>query len=954
MEALQEFFRAVLPATGWFYVAAVVPNAPAGTSNCKHKAFSTSDFMDAHKWAVNIWQHKGLSVYFTPCTWTQDYVLNQSGKNKNCRKRADLVHRVRAFWLDIDSKKQGKTVTQSLTELVAFCQSISLPLPNAIVTTGGGVHVYWTLEDELTLAQWTPLANALRTACKANGLNADHVCTADHARILRLPATRNFKYEDAPEAKITVVRPPVDFVAFAQALGPFKGPINTVLSENVNDEFSHRDVQYVPVKMAEVVNKCPLVAAIASDNGALCSEPLWKNVLHMCAHAEDGRAWAHELSRGHAGYSAENTDQKLDACDTKYPPTKCETLDGNFWGSQSPCTTCPHKGKIKSPMTLGRSADEGVIQKPDTLPDGYFLTPTGVYRTVKVEGDDTVVRVTQLPIISIQVHDVVEHHSTDTAVVPHVSIQFLDGRQRPHRGMFPLSVLSDYRSTYAALSGIRFPFTKQDYRNGFDTFMTSWVQKLREAGEVTSGRPQFGWHFKSHDAIEGFAIGRTMYLPDGTSKVMMWPDSQLNHIYTPAGSIDEWKKAVLMMQKRNRPELMVLIAGAFAAPLFTFLGESSAVVSAVSRESGVGKSSALKVAQAVWGDPKSGITSLDDTIKSVSRKMGIIKHLPVFWDELRLTDEIAQEFLQMMFQLSQGRERTRLTANVDFRETGTWETILVCASNNHLASLAYDPAMRTNANLKRLFEYDIPYDGETPMSVDGTEVFNNLRFNYGHAGIEYVKFLVANFSTVRSEVLAMNKAIYKKVGAKNEDRFWIGTMTCLLMGAKYAKQCGLIDFDLAGIKEFLFTTYSKMQTVETDVVETDTSVRYLVDYLRETEGASIVYKGRRPRQGRFNEPVTIERVPSDSRQGLSWEYYAEDGFLRLSKSPFLDYMRRRRLRKREVFEELEKLGFQCFVDGRAVLGAGTRFAGITRAYVIDMLIPESERAAITTTQDSDA
>lgn len=937
---IQEFFNAVLPTSGWFYVVRIDANG-----DVRHKGYLASDASTAYEWAIHEWQRKKYNVYFTPCTWTQQYVTNEKGQNKNCRKHRDLTHKLKSFWLDIDSKKDGNTVEQSVAELVKFCQSIKLPLPNVIVKTGGGLHVYWTLQDELTLTQWLPMADALKSACIASGMKADHACTTDPARILRIPFSDNYKYSPPVRATVASIKQPVDYNAFSSALRPFWNSIKE--SGNVNDEFSSKNgVEYVKGRIERVVQECPLFAEVLATGGAKCSEPLWQGVLHNCAHAEDGVEWAHRLSSAHPGYTIITTDNKLAECNTNIPPTGCGALEERYWESPAPCANCQHKGKVKNPLMLGRDRTEGSIKKPNGLPDGYFVTTSGIFHSFVKDGDDQVERVTQLPILSIEVHDVVENSSGDSIVAPHIQMYWMDSKGGKHKGMFPMAILPDYRSLYATLSAIKFPYTKLDHKNGFDTLMTSWVQRLREEGNVTTGKPQFGWHRKANGEVEGFAIGRTMYLPDGTNMRMMWPETQLNHIYTTAGSLDEWKKAVALMQKRNRPELMTLIAGAFAAPLFTFLGNSSAVVSAVSQKSGVGKSSALKVAQAVWGSPKTGMTSLDDTPKSVAKKMGTIRHLPVFWDELRLTDKTAPEFLQMMFQLSQGRERTRLAIDLKFRETGTWETILICASNNRLSDIAYEQNIRSNANLKRLFEYDIAYDSETPQAADGTEVFNNLNYNYGHAGVEYAMFLVQNAARVKSEVLAMNKVLTIKTGAGNEDRFWVGTMACLLMGARYAKELKLVDFDTKGLMMFLMATYQSMQTVETEVIETDFATNTLFEFLRETSGSGIMFRNESPKPRKGIEPLNIHRAPmANTKEGLLWEYYIGDGVLRVCRAPLMDYLRRKRVNRKEFLKDIEAQGF-FYSECKVTFAPDTRFESLGRQHAYSITIPTSERRAI--------
>lgn len=937
MPEVAEFFRRILPASGWFYTVAILPEGGA-----KHRAYKTAEAVRGVDWALSNW-NKQYNVYFTPCTWSQPYVQNDKGKNKNCRKRDDLVHRLRCFWLDIDSAKAGKTLKQSATELHAFCKTTGLPLPNAVVKTGGGLHVYWAFDEEISLEQWRPMAQALQNACKLHGFDVDHVCTTDSARVLRLPSSRNRKYSGAPVAELSSLGEPYQYADIATVLVKYKSE-----SSDVNDEFSHKSgVQYVPGRMALVAEQCLLVAKVAETGGAECDEPLWKALLHLCSHAIDGTEWAHKLSVGHPDYTVLATDRKFNECDTSIPPTWCTTLETRY-GAGAPCADCTHHGRIKSPMVLGHDKSEGSIVKPDSLPDGYFLSSGGVFlNTTNKDGDEIVLRICQVPILDLKVHDVLQHGEHDDAVIPHLQIMWVDRQNRPHRGMVEYTALSDYRTTFVALAKIKFPYSKSDHKNGFDTFMTNWVQRLRDVGAVTIGKPQYGWHVKANNEIEGFAVAKTMYMPNGGTKTMPWPETQLNHVYSTAGTLEKWQAAVRLLQKRERPEIMTILAAAFAAPLFTFLGESSAVISAVSKESGVGKSTAMRVAQAVWGNPKIGLTSLDDTVKSVARKMGVIRHLPVFWDELRLTAETAEPFLQMMFQLSQGRERSRLSSNIDFRETGTWETVLMCAGNTPLLNFAASEDVQSNANLKRLFEYEIPFDGMMPSSAEGTEIFNDLRSNYGHAGVRYAQFLVDNFERIRNEVVRVNKEVFGALGARNDDRFWIGTITALILGAQYALESGLVEFDVEGIKTFLFKVYLDMQKAELSFVDLNTSSRLMQELLIEFSHCGIVYAGHTPKPGPQTEWNTVKRLPRDTRDVVTWEYYPDDGTLRILQSRFAAWAKRTRRHPRDVLSKLTREGYRCR-EMRVFFGKGTPLEAISRVYVYEIVLPEADRAYMET------
>lgn len=82
----------------------------------------------------------------------------------------------------------------SADEAIARVTSAGLPEPTAVVSSGGGMHIYWRLVEPMTdLAVWTARQKALIAA-----LGSDPV-VHDPPRVMRLPGTLNHKY-DPPRA----------------------------------------------------------------------------------------------------------------------------------------------------------------------------------------------------------------------------------------------------------------------------------------------------------------------------------------------------------------------------------------------------------------------------------------------------------------------------------------------------------------------------------------------------------------------------------------------------------------------------------------------------------------------------------------------------------------------------------------------------------------------------------
>ena len=98
----------------------------------------------------------------------------------------------RALFLDLDGK-DFDSIQNALLGLSTFVRTVGLPPPSIYVHSGRGVHVYWCLDRDYPVAEWLPVAKALKAKCEELGFTADPTPTADPARVLRAPGTLNRK-----------------------------------------------------------------------------------------------------------------------------------------------------------------------------------------------------------------------------------------------------------------------------------------------------------------------------------------------------------------------------------------------------------------------------------------------------------------------------------------------------------------------------------------------------------------------------------------------------------------------------------------------------------------------------------------------------------------------------------------------------------------------------------------
>ncbi|NBP82063.1 hypothetical protein EBU58_15405, partial [bacterium] len=209
------------------------------------------------------------------------------------------------------------------------------------------------------------MANGFKATLHHCGVIADPTRTADFASILRPPGSVNRKNGDA---KPVVVKSPgtvSEPAELAAALNKYmlehgvkvlrEAPPKQYISDLNSDLTAHLP-QYpnLPVDANAMADKCQQVAVMRDTLGDLGYEP-WRGVIGLLTHCEDGRkiAEAWTANREETGHTSIDWDIKYDTWGAG--PTTCEFFQGC---NPTGCDGCPMKGKIKTPLVLGRQMPE--------------------------------------------------------------------------------------------------------------------------------------------------------------------------------------------------------------------------------------------------------------------------------------------------------------------------------------------------------------------------------------------------------------------------------------------------------------------------------------------------------------------------------------------------------------------------------------------------------------------
>jgi hypothetical protein len=824
------------------------------------------------------------------------------------KKSQGGVVQLRSLFLDIDVKADKGYASQrdALLALKEFRTAVGLPAPTLHVSSGtGGIHAYWVLSECLTREEWQPLANALAAAARQHGLKFDSQCTIDSARVLRVPGTRNTKPGGTQVQILGGVGDQLSVTDAHQILAPFKGlthlgntpaslgidgqaPTLAVLNAGANRELGAGvERESRPVILPTVAPDCAFFADAYATGGAAHDNPLWNLAVLATTFAEDGLAQAHALSKGHPDYDPAAVEalyaRKVKERETNpaigWPSCQSISLTGC-----ASCATCPHFSAGKSPLHFAKRANLPFSQQDPDLPDRagngalYARGADGRIWVIDPEaepGEPDRFLVCEYPLTDgwLQDNPWTLHFATrvgNRKATVQLATPELQGR--------------DWTKLLAQ-QGVDIPLHHRTHLQGF---LVAWINKLKSTpGGVVSTNP-YGWVLDENQIV-GFSYGGVVHTPTGTRPTAS-ADPVIERQYRPKGDITPWKEAATMITDQGRPALEAILACAFGAPLMRFTGENGVIVSAYSKESGIGKSTAIKVAQSVWGDPIKAVQSLTDTNNSVIGKVGVLRSLPMFWDEMK-GNEQASKFVDIAFNVTQGKEKSRMTANVTQRDPGVWQTLLLAASNDSLAEVVARQS-RSAAGHYRVLEFVVePALTQTAVASDVARMVLKLHDNFGQPGLVFADYLGANFEDIDSAVGTMQRHIAASLNTTPDERFWVAGVAAMLVGAEIANDLGLTAFNIEDLAQFLLKTVETMReqlTMQSIDLSRATSIEdILAQYLKDVRATNYletnkIHSGKgKPAGGSITPQNDTSRL-----QAVNVQLGKEDNLLRFSQSHF--------------------------------------------------------------------
>lgn len=956
------------------------------------KPFQTLDrFVSFAKWIVQ--QANTRDLYF--CTSLQSETVTNKKNKIDAVRLAENALGWKAIWLDLDclppggkNKDEYHDQLELLDHLQKFIAHFKLPPPSALIGSGqwrtpegkpaGGVQAYWISKTPLTLEQWEPYAQGLAAAAKQFGLKCDTQCTVDRCRVLRMPGSFNYKVEPRRPTTVIALGQDVDLPLQLQMLleltpvtatvtettaAPFDlsmFPKRAIPPEGIESLAEGLGFEEKPLDPYPIMKGCAFLRKALVTGGKDYPQPLW-NLTTLCgSFMDNAETIIHNMANKHAGYSYDETQELYER---KMRERKKKGLGWPHCkkiqeAGCTDCASCPFFAAGKSPLHLAGPAQQANNPPPPVgvgsgrvsvltdddfhLPEGFFLDQEGFVSTHmqgKKNEPDYDARLFHKKILPSPP----PWMSTGPDCL-NFTIDFNKGKIKE------ISIPMAATSSDMELKNVLHEqgcliITNMEFI--VRSFTVSWINKLHEAQRAVQSQP-FGWWKNEKDGesaeVHGFVYGGKRFTDDGKVHPAGYCDTEIRRTYHPAGSIKPWLEACKMVTDRKRPEFDAIIASAFASPLMRVSGEYCALLS-LRGEKGSGKSTAVKVASAVWGHPKKSKDGSVSTHLSVLNKMGKLVNLPIYYDEIAL--DAQERVFKALMVATEGVEGSRLTSTIKYQNRGDWQNIMVLCSNDSFIDHVVAKQKTTPAGIYRVFEYEANKAGPGAPgalpTMEASRITQQLEDNYGCMGLAYAELLGSDPAGVDAFTKKIIEDVVKDVNQNDytEERFWPATVGTLVAGAILANQLGA-TIDVPAMRQFLIAQYfeNRKRAVREDTnANSEMNVlNILTGFIKDHNDQQLWTDTFHTGPGNPKGVVSVYAARADLNKPINIQWVVWDRVLRLSREAMRKYCVTNVIPLQALVGGLTNRYGAVQVDG--TLGAGTVHKTGVRETIYQLYIPE--------------
>jgi len=874
-------------------------------------------------------------------------ILDTAGRPKYSRRTKKQVKQLKALWLDLDvgDTKGYGTQREALVALAEFLKVTKLPTP-LVTSSGGGLHVYWPFVAPIDVQDWRPIAGRLKAATQVCGLRADPTRTLDEASVLRPVGGLNHKYTPAQPVRVLIDAGeynPADLERLLDAVPGVEyspsAPTSCVTPTDFPTGLDKLGTQ-PPTYASIVANECAIIGEVRDTRGNVL-EPVWRGCIGILKHCVDGASVLHDWSNGHAGYSYAETQEKYDTYSAG--PTTCSYLSDY---EPDKCAACKHRGTCATPLHLGNVRDVVVPSEPQTapeespaitevsvgvdrfliadatiadahtetfsLPPGYVYENGGIGRIVATDTGTEVVQISTFAWYPYaRVRDEAGEFSYRCRAIKGTTVEEFE---------IPAKSIATTNSLIECLAKVEIYNMKATakIRTAITQYAIDYCTGLVKDVQVTRTYRQFGWT----PAKDGIVFGNTLVDTSGMHHASLAGNavSKAPAFVIGDGRGDGWVDAVEYLYNRpNSASMQYALLSGFGSLLGPFIsGDAYAGVpcAITSQESGIGKTTVAKLALTAFGDWREMFLSSSAGATRMARVSTIsaMGNFPVLLDEL--TDIDPNELSDLLYNVSNGRDRQRLASDGTLRPVESWNSSVYITANEHLITKLAAMRVDTEANQVRVFEIDPSKYGVPkldPVQVD-MHMDKALK-SRGVVGLAFGRELLKDTKRVYETLSQVEKALVRRAPSLNQPkyRFYRYHAVCTIAAGLFLHSLGFIAFDMKAVTAWAAAHIETLVAVVRDNSVDARSGHGLLDELvRDLQGERRLlvtngYGTGRSRVPVITEPVNILEARMSLPTTASDQKSARDGWIYISNKYIKHWCAQRRLGVEDLFDTIAEV-----------------------------------------------
>ena len=923
---INEFYKKVLPSSGTYCIGA------ANGGMVHHFVESVDEISDK----VSSLLRDGTHMYFA--------VGSFDGHSR--RKERAIFFRSLFLDVDVGDGKDYKTKQEAQDALDKLILDEGLPQPIK-VDSGRGIHAYWCLDEDIPAAKYVEYSKKLRDFCLDKGLHVDTAVMGDAARIMRCPDTFNYKDNPPLPTKILSDTLPVyKLEEIDNFLGSVQESLESILAQ-AKGKMS--EDQRKMLKLDNFTSKFQTIA-IKSLQGKGCNqitnilknakdieEPSWYAGLSIAQHCEDRDEAIHTMSEEHPGYSREETEKKANqAQDKPFTCTAFAELNSSL------CEGCEHRGKITTPLQLGKEFKAAPVADNFQLPKEYvdknvpsiyasypkeiypFMRGVngGIYFEYPQEIDDEGQPLPRKKPLLVYPHDfepIKRIYSPVDGECLEMQVSLPnDGVRKFILPMKAVYAIDKFRDAITS-QGILFSPSQQQGKFLME-YVYKWGEYLINSTKADIMRVQMGWT----PDMKAFVIGNKEITNKG--EILNAPTSTalangISNLLEPSGEYSVWQDTI---NKLNMPGLELhafTMLTAFGSPLMNKTSTNGVTISLTGADSGTGKSGSLYAANSVWGHGRDlsvgGIEGA--TGNGMTGRYLALKNMTFGLDEVGNLD--GRELSSIVHKISTGKAKIRMQASVNAERMHEFSAsmIAIFTSNHSLYDKISTYKKNANGEVARLIEFNMKkpkcFDDDPTL---GVTLFQPLNTNHGHAGTEYIKALFKyTDEDITSKIDKYIKKIKVDFGDDSTYRFWENAVAATFAGAEIANEASIVKFELDHIYDAIISQLINLRDNVFNVNNIDYE-NILSEYINENISGLLAFE---------NGNMSME-----PRSSLIMRAEIDESLFCIEKKHLREYFAKQGVSIQDFIFKMKSLGYNI-VEHKRRMGTGwksaTGFSAVT-------------------------